>query len=373
MFVFICAGCGAELTAPLAQVALPAHAHQRYGNGVQLPVLMEPGTFAVDPEPWGPPWRKWAEIDPDATARGIYAPVHALSDGAPGAVVIAPGDTRGTVLIPEKRGSACCGLDGADGPNMACEACGLPVASRIDDCSLWQAVWLAPDAVQRRAVEGADTVPLSWAELATQGKSTPPYEPIGTWGSRRGTDYWRSWSPQWEAAAARALAHLLAASEGRSVTVPDGLSGEVFQRALDALLPAGPPPRRAVLAGPGLPAPDLDVGILLVPTHPQTGQAWTSVSPVGPATPAGPAYPVPLPYGVWRWLAFPEPHLPFPTAGNMPDGVLRDDPPAPRPSYLFRFDLRAFRHTLVRLPAARTPWLREISENLTRQMRARLF
>ncbi|RKN77613.1 hypothetical protein D7231_02620 [Streptomyces klenkii] len=370
MFVFVCAGCGAELTAPLSQVALPAHAHQKYGNGVQLPVLMEPGTFAVDPEPWGPPWRRWEEIHPDeAVARGVYAPVYSLSDGAPSAIVIAPGDTRGTLLIPEKGGGYCCGLDGADGPNMACEACGLPVASRIDDCSLWQAMWLAPDAVRRLPVDGADTPPLSWAELMAEGKSTPPFEPLTTWGSPLGSIRRWSWSPQWEAAAGRALAHLLVASAGRPVTVPDGLAKDVFQRALDALLPTGPPARRAVLAGPGLPAPDTDAGILLVPAHPQTGEAWT------PAVPAVPAYPVPLPFGVWLWLAFPEPDLPVPAAGGIPDGVLRDDfdPPISRPDRLFRADGYAFQHTLVRLPAVRSPWLREILENLTHHMRAGIF
>lgn len=218
MFVFACTGCGTSLTTPLSQVALPAHAHQKYGNGIQLPVLMESGTFAVDPEPWGPPWRKWEEIDPDeAAARGVYAPVYALSDGAPGAILIAPGDTRGTVLIPERAGGYCCGLDGGDGPNMACVTCGLPVASRIDDCSLWQAVWLAPDAVRRLPVDDTDTPPLSWAELtaepAAEGRSTPPFEPITSWGSLAGLYHWWSWSPQWEAAAGRALAHLLAASE----------------------------------------------------------------------------------------------------------------------------------------------------------------
>ncbi|MGW9433448.1 hypothetical protein ACWHA1_36720 [Streptomyces decoyicus] len=368
MFVFMCVGCGARLTTPLSQVALPVHAHQKYGNGSQLPVLMESGTFAVDPEPWGPPWRTWEEIDQDeAAARGIYAPVYALSDGASGAIVIAPGDTRGTVLIPERGGGYCCGLDGADGPNMACEACGLPVASRIDDCSLWQAVWLAPNAVRRHPVDDAEAAPLSWAELMTERKGTPPFEPIATWGSRLGSDQWWSWSPQWEAAAGQALAHLLAASEGRPVTVPSGLIAEVFQRALDALLPAGPPARRAVLAGPGGPAPDADAGILLVPVHPQTGETWT------PAGPAASAYPVPLPFGVWLWLAFPEPHLPVPASGGMPDGVLRDNPPAPRPPHLFRADSGTFQHTLVRLPAVRSPWLREILENLTPHMRARLF
>ncbi|CAL9534362.1 hypothetical protein [Streptomyces sp. Tu 3180] len=363
MFVFVCTGCGAELTAPLSRVALPAHAHQKYGNGIQLPVLMEPGTFAVEPEPWGPPWRRWEEIDPDeAAARGIHAPVHALSDGAPGAIVIAPGDARGTLLIPEKAGGYCCGLDGADGPNMACETCGLPVASRIDDCSLWQAVWLAPDAVRRRPVDDAGTGagPLSWAELLLERRSTPPLEPITSWdGPRLGLQHWWSWSPRWEAAAGRALAHLLVASEGRPLTVPDGLTAEVFQHALDALLPAGPPPRRAVLAGPGLPAPDPGADVLLVPVHPQTGEAW---APVGPAASA---YPVPLPFGVWRWLTSPDPHLPAPASGAMPDGVLRDDPPAPHPCALFRADRSVFWHTLVRLPAVRSPWLRDILDSLT--------
>lgn len=136
--------------------------------------------------------------------------------------------------------------------------------------------------------------------------------------------------------------------------VPDGLVGEVFQHALDAMLPAGPQVRRAVLAGPGRPAPGGETDILLVPSHPQTGEVWA------PADPA--AYPVPLPFGVWLWLARPEPDLPSPTSGGLPDGVLRDDfdPPAPRPLHLFRADPMAFWHTLVRLPAVRSPWLREI-------------
>ncbi|WP_405828479.1 hypothetical protein [Streptomyces sp. NBC_01176] len=366
MFVFVCGGCGAELTTPLSRVALPAHAHQKYGNGIQLPVLMEPGTFAEDPEPWGPPWRRWQEIHPDeAAARGIYAPVYALSDGAPGSIVIAPGDARGTVLIPERAGGYCCGLDGADGPNMACAVCDLPVASRIDDCSLWQAVWLAPNAVRRLIVGRADSASPTWAELLEEEEPTPPFEPIGTWGSRCGPNHFWSWSPRWEAAIGRALAHLLAASQGQPVAVPDGLCKEVFPRALDALLPAGPPARRAVLAGPGQPSADAD--IVLVPTHPQTGQTWI------PAGPAASAYPVPLPFGVWLELAFPKPYPPVPASGGMPDGVLRDDPPAPRPRYLFRADPGAFQHTLVRLPAVRGPWLRGIPENLTQYMRAGLF
>ncbi|MEU6817902.1 hypothetical protein [Streptomyces sp. NPDC046860] len=368
MFVFVCAGCGARLTVPLSQVALPVHAHQKYGNGIQLPVLMESGTFAVNPEPFGPPWRRWDEIDPDeAAARRVHAPDDAWSECAPGPIVIAPGDARGTTLIPEAAGGYCCGLDWGDGPNMACEACGLPVANRIDDCSLWQAVWLAPEAVRRVAVDGTESTALSWAELLLEGKATHPVEPITRWGSLLGLDHWWSWSPRWEAAVGQALAHLLAASDGLPVTVPHGLPTEVFQRALDALLPPGLPARHAVLAGPGLPVPDTSADMLLLPTHPQTGELWR------PTGPAAAAYPVPLPFGVWLWLAFPKPYLSRPASGTMPDGVLRDDPPMPRPHHSFRADPGTFRNTLVRLPAARSLWLREILENITRYMQAGIF
>ncbi|WP_149551535.1 hypothetical protein [Streptomyces marokkonensis] len=368
MFVFVCAGCGAELTTSLSRVSLPVHARQKYGNGAQLPVLMESGTFAVDPDPWGGPWRMWDELNPgEAEARGIYAPVYALSDSTPGASVMAPGDIRGTRLIPEKRGGACCGLDGADGPNMACEACDLPVATRIDDCSLWQAVRLSPGAVHRVPVDGIHPAPLSWVELAEKAEKTPPFEPIATWGGWLGANHYWSWSPQWEAAAGQALAHLLVASQGQPVQAPDGLAADVFQRALDVLLPAGTPKRRAVLAGPGHPSPDASADILLVPVHPQTGQTWT------PAGPTAPAYLVPLPLGVWLWLVSPEPNLPLPPSGRMAQDILRDDPLPLLPNDLFRADWGTFQHTLVRLPAVRSPWLRTTLENLTQSTSAGPF
>lgn len=159
----------------------------------------------------------------------------------------------------------------------------------------------------------------------------------------------------------------VAAVDRQSGLLPGGLTADVFQRALDALLPAGPPTRRAVLAGPGRPAPDAGVDILLVPVHPQTGQTWT---PVGPDASA---YPVPLPLGVWLWLASPQPYLPVPASGGIPQDVLRDDPLPPRPNYLFRADRGTFQHTLVRIPAVRSPWMRTILESLTQDRSADLF
>ncbi len=195
-----------------------------------------------------------------------------------------------------------------------------------------------------------------------------PYVSLTSWGGpRSGLYHWWSWNPKWEAAASRALAHLLVASDGRPVSVPHGLAEEVFQRALDALLSTGAPALHAALSGPDLPASDTDADILLVPDHPQTGDIWT---PAGGTS----AHLIPLPFGVWLWLALPEPHSPAgPSPEILPGEVLRDDPPPPRPCHLFRIDSEVFRHTLVRLPTARAPWLREILGNVTEYVRTGLF
>ncbi|GAA5207159.1 hypothetical protein GCM10023323_21540 [Streptomyces thinghirensis] len=68
--------------------------------------------------------RRWEDVDPShMTARGIHVPVDRLSEGTPGAIATAPGDTHGTTLIPEKSSGSCCGLDGADDPNMVMPPC----------------------------------------------------------------------------------------------------------------------------------------------------------------------------------------------------------------------------------------------------------
>ncbi|MER6031314.1 hypothetical protein [Streptomyces sp. NPDC001851] len=343
--VFVCAGCGGELTVPLARVALPVGARQSVGHEM-LPALMEPGTYAVDPQPWGPPWRRWEDIGAEeAAARGVFAPVPALSYGLPGSVVLAPGDVRGTVLAPDRCGGGCLGLDGSDGPNLACADCGRPVATRIDDCSYWQAVRLHPAAVRRRAGParpGADwgTVGRELRELRERG--TPPVEP-GGW-----------WSPHWKAAASVALAHLLVASEGEPVALPGGLVTDVFGRALARLLPPGVPQRTLTLAGPGLPAASAR-DIALVPVHPQTGEVW----PPAAGTPA-----VPLPADVWSGLAFPHDRSRLPVTGGLPRGVQRDDPLPLRPWRPFAFDRTLLLHTLARLPEVRRPWLRRIHDRV---------
>ncbi|WP_321170753.1 hypothetical protein [Embleya scabrispora] len=333
-------------------MALPVHAGHGVGHEL-LPPLMESGTYAIDPAPFGPPWRPWDEVGPaQAAARGLFAPTHTVCFGTPGTVVVRPGDTRNTALIPDRCEGSCYGVDGRAGPNLACTGCGRPVATRIDDCGAWQEVRFAPQAVRLLAGDEREPWPLDWATLANERSAIEPIEPQG----------W--WNPRWEAAVAVALAHVVAASAGGPVTVPDGLLTETFGRSLDILLPPGPPAKRLIPAGPGLPDHDDDADIVLVPGHPQTGEAWQSPAPVAA---------VPLAAEVWMYLAFHQDRhdrrhqcdrLPIPASGGMPEGVLRDDPLPRHPWSRFRPAGPLFLRTLVGLPAVRRPWLREIHDRV---------
>ncbi len=339
MEVFACAGCGTELTAPVSRVALPVHTH--HGGWEELhPPLMEPATYAVDPRPTGPPWRRWEDVGEDAAARqGVYAPVYSVSFGARNRIVIAPGDSRSMALIPEKCEGYCRGVDGRAGPNLACEGCGRAVAIRMDDCGLWQTVWLEPDAVVRRPSALPTASPPDWGDLKQAGHRVPPVEPDG------------SWSRRWEAAVGVAMAHLVAATDNRPVTLPAGPVAELLGHAVGRYLPTGPGSRSVEPAGPGIrtsrPRPD----VLLVPRHPLTGTPWRPSGDDGAV--------VPVDSGVWAYLAHPGETSPMPATGVLPEVVLRDDyplPPHPRCALVPHHE--AFQDTLVGLPAVRGPRLR---------------
>ncbi|MFE5208620.1 hypothetical protein [Streptomyces sp. NPDC056600] len=347
MDVFVCAGCGAELTAPVSRVALPVHTG--HGGWEELhPPLMDPATYAVDPRPSGPPWRRWEEVGEDEAARrGVYAPVYALSFGSPNRIVIAPGDSRSMRLIPEKCEGYCQGVDGRAGPNLACEGCGRAVATREDDCGMWQAVWLEPDAVVRRPAPGPAAPPPGWDDLLRPEHRLPPVEADG------------SWSRRWDAAVGVALAHLVAVTGARPVALPAGPVAELLGHAVGRHLPAGPDPRSVGLAGPGIGTPRPRSDVLLVPRHPLTGEPWRE--------PGGDGAVVPLDSGVWAYLALPGETSPLPATGVLPPGVLRDDYPLPPlPWHALTGHPGAFQATLIRLPAVRTPRLREYLEGRRR-------
>ncbi|MFD5621004.1 hypothetical protein [Streptomyces yangpuensis] len=337
--MFVCAGCGTELTAPVSRVALPDHTE--YGAWEQLhPPLMEPATYALNPRPTGPPWRLWDDVGEDLAAeQGVYLPQYSVSFGSRDRIVIAPGDSRGMALILEKCEGYCMGIDGRDGPNLACEGCGRPVATRMDDCGLWQTVWLEPDQVRRRP-SGVPAVPVpGWDELDLEACAVAPVELDGSWNFR------------WQAAVPVALARLVVACEGRPVTLPGPLA-DLVGDAVAGYLPAGPPALTARLAGPGRPVtPSGNGEVLLVPRHPVTGEPWRP--------PHGTATVVPLDIGVWAHLALPGETSPQPATGTLPEGVLRDDYVVPlRPWRGFRPHGRAFRDTLAHLPGIRRPELR---------------
>ncbi len=339
----MCAGCGAELTAPVSRVALPVHTH--HGAWEELhPPLMEPATYAVDPRPTGPPWRRWEEVGEEAAARqGVYTRVYSVSFGARNRIVIAPGDSRSMTLIPDRCDGYCRGVDGRAGPNLACEGCGRAVATRMDDCGMWQTVWLEPDAVVRRPSGRPAGPPPGWDDLRDPEHRVPPVEPDG------------SLSRRWEAALGVALAHLVAVTEDRPVVLPAGPVSDLFGHAVARCLPAGPGARSVGLAGPGIHPPPPRPDVLLVPRHPLTGAPWRPPGDDGAV--------VPLDSGVWAYLVHPGETSPVPATGLLPEGVLRDDYPLPPcPGDRPMPHRRAFADTLAGLPEIRSPRLRRFRE-----------
>lgn len=330
MAVFGCAGCGAVLTAAVSEVALPIHLSGTHWETLHPP-LLEAGTYAVDPEPYGSPWRSWeAGGAQEAAARGIFAPIGSVSDGPSDTILLAPGDMRGTGLIAERTEGYCLGINGSGGPNLACLDCGLPVGSRIDDCGEWQVVRLLPHAVVR--LPGPPERPvMDWAELAAEGA------------------LWQGLSEYRDIPAGVALAHVVAAAGDGPVEVAPGPVAELLGRALTALLPYGEGAKRLALAGPGLGEPTAE--LVLVPVHPQTGEVWR---------PTGGAVAVPVEAALWAELAFPPQRTRRPVVGGLPVGVEQDDPLPPHPQMPFRPADDAFRHTLARMPAVREPGLRAI-------------
>lgn len=340
MAVFGCGGCGAVLTAAVSEVALPIHLADTHWETLHPP-LLEAGSYAVDPAPYGPPGAGSGHTDQvgarAAAERGRYAPFGALSEGPSGSVLLAPGDVRGTRLILERAGGYCMGIDGRDGPNLACLDCDLPVATRVDDCGCWQVVRLAPQAVVR--LPGPPERPvMDWAELLASGAL------------RHRLSEFR------DIPAGAALAQVVVAAQGAPVRAAPGPVAELLGRALGALLPAGAGgAKRLDLAGPGFGEPVAD--LVLVPVHPQTGDVWQ---------PRAGAVPVPMDAALWAELAFPEHRTRLPAVGGLPAGVERDDPLPPHPRYPFRPSGEAFRYTLARTTAVREPWLRAIYDRGSR-------
>ncbi|MFG2818451.1 hypothetical protein ACGFX4_03390 [Kitasatospora sp. NPDC048365] len=313
-------------------MALPIHLAGTHWERLHPP-LLEAGTYAVDPDPWGPPWRLWDEVgEREAAERGYYLPRYSVPYGPAGNLVLTPGDTRGTVFLPDRLDGYCMGIDGRAGPNLACAGCGREVGYRIDDCGHWQVVRLLAGAVRR--LPGPQERPvLEWEDLFEDGV---------LW--TRPADYR-------DIPAGVALAHVVAASGGRPVMPAPGRVARLLGRAIETRLPTGDGGLRLDLAGPGIAEPDAE--LLLVPVHPQTGEVWQ---------PRGPGLAVPVEAALWAELAAPAgwSRRPWPVLGRLPAGWEPDDlvPDVPVGAVLPSGE--AYIGTLERLPVAREPWLREL-------------
>jgi len=148
MDTFRCAECGAQVTAAVRKMPLPEDAPAPYQmeDGRDCPPRVPPGNYAVDPEPSGAPWVP----SPDGAGYGVPG-------GPRNAIVLAPADVRGLRRVADRgRLNGCCGLDGLDGPNLACAGCGSELATESSDCWTRQQVALVPHAVTRHRGGTAD-------------------------------------------------------------------------------------------------------------------------------------------------------------------------------------------------------------------------
>ncbi|MFG2234342.1 hypothetical protein ACGFNX_30860 [Streptomyces sp. NPDC048723] len=150
MTVFQCRDCHRAVTPAVTERALPdpqtddgwyrPEAGRTDANGhTDRPIVrMAPGTFAVDPDPSGPPYV-------------LDEPSGLLVESGPSrTVVLNPGDGIGLEEHPDiaMRRGYCCGMDGEWGPNLVC-ACGAVIATVYSDCYQVQELRLQPGAVER--------------------------------------------------------------------------------------------------------------------------------------------------------------------------------------------------------------------------------
>ncbi len=142
MTVFACLRCSGPLTSDLSETPFaelpPPVAPYDLEPGKDCPAWLPLGTFAVDPDPFGPPHV------PSPTDEQIL-----VSAGPRNTVLISPDDLTVHRLHPDpRRRSGCCGLDGCDGPNLVCN-CGNEIATESSDCWTARVVRLEPLAVVR--------------------------------------------------------------------------------------------------------------------------------------------------------------------------------------------------------------------------------
>jgi hypothetical protein len=137
MTAFACGTCGATVTADLVEVPFPEDAETHEDNAAPEPRVRR-GTFALAPDPFGPPY------EPSPHSPQIHVPA-----GPRATVLVHPDDVQNLSRHPDpSRLNGCCHLDGLDGPNLVCTGCGAEIATEQSDCWVsWHDLRLQPQAV----------------------------------------------------------------------------------------------------------------------------------------------------------------------------------------------------------------------------------
>jgi len=104
------------------------------GNVMGTPTLPA-GIVVVDPEP----------VTVQVIARD--GPVEELEQVPAGSVVVRPDSIVPGAVVVISEPVGCCGLDGQDGPNQGCAACGQVLGTAWTDCWTPHEVRLLPNAV----------------------------------------------------------------------------------------------------------------------------------------------------------------------------------------------------------------------------------
>ncbi|MFD8799964.1 hypothetical protein [Streptomyces atroolivaceus] len=143
MTVFLCSKCGTAITPELTELAavpgVSDDERDRDKETRRAPSTVPQGHYAIDPEPWGPPYvvQDDQEDPKPAQSRG---PVvcreegFVISAGSRHTVLVHPDDAAGLQPLPNwENSSGCCGPTGDEGLNRACP-CGAPVATLAADC-----------------------------------------------------------------------------------------------------------------------------------------------------------------------------------------------------------------------------------------------
>lgn len=154
MTVFLCSKCGTAITPELAELATVPNVsddeHDRDKETRRAPSTVPQGRYAIDPEPWGPPYvvQDDQEDPKPAQSRGPLVcreEGFVISAGVPGTVLMHPEDAPGLQPLPNwENSTGCCGPTGDEGLNRACP-CGAAVATLAGDCFGPYELHLDPD------------------------------------------------------------------------------------------------------------------------------------------------------------------------------------------------------------------------------------